>query len=87
MFGGQGIPMDIGKARAEGLCFKCGKPWPCTEHMKPRPNRMRMLNFKGVNICYQNDEELAGMMKAVEQRQVALAPVVNKDQSGFSTEA
>jgi hypothetical protein len=48
---------------------------------------MRMLNFKGVNICYQNDEELAGMMKAVEQRQVALAPVVNKDQSGFSTEA
>ena len=32
-FGAQGgIPMDISKARAEGKCARCGKPWPCAEH-------------------------------------------------------
>ena len=35
-FGAQGgIPMDISKARAEGKCARCGKPWPCAEHMRP----------------------------------------------------
>ena len=36
MFGALGgIPMDISKARAEGKCARCGKPWPCAEHMRP----------------------------------------------------
>ena len=30
-----GIPMDISKARAEGKCARCSKPWPCAEHMRP----------------------------------------------------
>ena len=35
-FGTQGgIPMDILKARAEGKCARCGKLWPCAEHMRP----------------------------------------------------
>ena len=35
-FGAQGgIPMDISKARAEGKCARCGKLWPCAEHMQP----------------------------------------------------
>ena len=36
MFGTQGgIPMDISKAHAKGKCARCGKPWPCAEHMRP----------------------------------------------------
>ena len=34
-FAGQGVLMDIGKAHAEGKCFKCGQPWPYKEHFKP----------------------------------------------------
>ena len=33
-FGAQGgVPMDISKARAEGKCVRCGKPWLCAKHM------------------------------------------------------
>ena len=39
-FGGSGVPMDINKARAEGKCFKCGKPWPCSEHFKPHARQI-----------------------------------------------
>ena len=36
MFGTQGgIPMDISKAHAKGKCARCGKLWPCAEHMRP----------------------------------------------------
>ena len=35
-FGAQGgVPMDISKAHAEGKCARCGKLWPCAEHMRP----------------------------------------------------
>ena len=32
-FSGQGTPMDISKACAEGKCVKCSKPWPCKDHI------------------------------------------------------
>ena len=67
-FGGHGIPMDIGKARAEGKCAKCGGPWPCKEHMRPR-RQIRFIEFKGAKIFYQNSDELADAMKVVEQSQ------------------
>ena len=66
-FVGQGVPMDIGKARAEGKCFKCGQPWPCKEHFKPRARQVRTFTFKGRTINYTNHDELVEEMKKVEQ--------------------
>ena len=57
-FGGSGIPMDIGKAHAEGKCFKCGKPWPCSEHFKPRTRQVRKMTFRGQELEYTTTEEL-----------------------------
>ena len=57
-FGAQGgVPMDISKARAEGKCVRCGKPWLCAEHMRPR--RICEMTFRGHQIRYTNSDELA----------------------------
>ena len=57
-FGGSGVPMDIGKARAEGKCFKCGKTWPCSEHFKPRTRQICKMTFRGQELEYTTVEEL-----------------------------
>ena len=44
-FGGQGTPMDISKACAEGKCMKCSKPWPCKDHIRKRI--IRQMTFRG----------------------------------------
>jgi len=65
-FGGQGVPMDISKARAEGKCFKCGQPWPCKEHFKPRQRQARTMVFRGVTIEYTNADRLATAISKIE---------------------
>ena len=65
-FGTQGgIPMDISKARAEGKCARCGKPWPCAEHM--RPWRIREMTFHSHQIRYMNSDELATEIQCIEK--------------------
>ena len=66
-FAGQGVPMDIGKAHAEGKCFKCGQPWPCKEHFKPRACQVCSFTFRGQTINYTNHNELVAAMKEVEK--------------------
>ena len=66
-FAGQGVPMDIGKARAEGKCFKCGQPWPCKKHFKPRAHQMCSFTFRGHTIKYTNHDKLVEEMRKVEK--------------------
>ena len=65
-FGGQGVPMDISKAHAEGKCFKCGQSWPCKEHFKPRQRQARTMVFRGVTIEYTNTDGLATAISKIE---------------------
>ena len=66
MFGAQGgILMDISKAHAEGKCARCGKLWPCAEHMRPR--RIREMTFRGHQIRYTNSNELAAEIQCIEK--------------------
>ena len=58
--------MDLAKARAEGKCRKCGKPWPCKEHFKPRMNPVRTLKFRGVTFTYKDDKELEEKLEKIE---------------------
>ena len=60
-----GIPMDISKARAEGKCARCGKLWPCAEHMRPR--RICEMTFCGHQIRYINSDELAAEIQHIEK--------------------
>ena len=58
MFSAQGgVPMDISKAHTKGKCARCGKLWPCAEHM--RPQRIREMTFRSHQIRYTNSDELA----------------------------
>ena len=50
--------MDINKARAEGKCFKCSKPWPCSEHFKPRARQIQKMTFRGQELEYTTAKEL-----------------------------
>ena len=59
--------MDIGKAHAEGKCFKCGQPWPCKEHFKLRARQVCSFTFRGQTINYTNHDELVAAMKEVEK--------------------
>ena len=66
MFGAQGgIPMNILKACAEGKCARCGKPWPCAEHMQPQ--RIREMTFRSHQIRYTNSNELATEIQHIEK--------------------
>ena len=66
MFGAQGgVPMDISKACAEGKCTRCGKLWPCAEHVRPR--RIREMTFCGHQIRYTNSDELATAIQQIEK--------------------
>ena len=67
-FGAQGgVPMDISKARAEGKCFRCRDPWPCTKHFKPRARQIRSFQYRGVNIEYTTAEELEAAITKAEK--------------------
>ena len=66
-FAGQGVLMDIGKAHTKGKCFKCGQPWPCKEHFKPRACQVRSFTFKGHTINYTNHDKLVEEMRKVEK--------------------
>ena len=66
MFGAQGgVPMDISKACAEGKCTRCGKLWPCAEHVRPR--RIREMTFCGHQIRYTNSDELATAIQQIKK--------------------
>ena len=60
-----GVPMDISKARAEGKCARCGKPWLCAKHM--RPCRICEMTFRGHQIRYTNSDELAAEIQRIEK--------------------
>ena len=67
-FGAQGgVPMDISKAQAEGKCFKCGKPWPCKDHFKPRARQVRSFQYRGQKIEYTTAEELEAAITKAEE--------------------
>ena len=62
-----GVPMDISKACAQGKCFKCGEPWVCKEHFKPRARQVRSFQYRGVNIEYTMVEELEAAITKAEK--------------------
>ena len=65
-FGAQGgVPMDISKAHAKGKCARCGKPWPCAKHMRPR--RICEMTFRGHQIRYTNSDELATEIQQIKK--------------------
>ena len=57
--------MDISKAHAKGKCARCGKPWPCAEHMQPR--RIREMTFRSHQIRYTNSDELAAEIQRIKK--------------------
>ena len=59
--------MDISKARAEGKCFRCGEPWPCPKHFKPRARQIRSFQYREVNIEYTTAEELEAAITKAEK--------------------
>jgi len=65
-FGGQGVPMDINKAHAEGKCLKRGQPWPCRKHFKPHQCQAHIMVFRGATIEYTNADGLATAILKVE---------------------
>ena len=64
-FGGQGALMDISKARAEGKCAKCSKPWPCKDHI--RKHVIHQMTFRNQQISYTTAEELAAEISRIEK--------------------
>ena len=64
-FGGQGAPMDISKARTEGKCMKCSKPWPCKDHI--RKCIIRQITFRNQQISYMTADELAAEISHIEK--------------------
>ena len=64
-FGGQGAPMDISKAHAEGKCAKCSKPWPCKDHIRKRV--IHQMTFRGQQISYMTADELAAEIGRIEK--------------------
>ena len=64
-FRGQGAPMDISKACAEGKCAKCSKPWPCKDHI--RKQVIRQMTFRNQQISYMTAEELAAEISCIEK--------------------
>ena len=64
-FGGQGALMDISKARTEGKCAKCSKPWPCKDHMTKRV--ICQMTFRGQQISYTTADELAAEISHIEK--------------------
>ena len=64
-FGGQGAPIDISKARAEGKCVKCSKPWPCKDHI--RKHVIRQMTFRGQQISYTTADELVAEISRIEK--------------------
>ena len=67
VFPGQGAPMDISKARAEGKCFRCGKAWPCQEHFHLRVVPQKTMTFRNRQITYTNNDDLAAKIAEVEK--------------------
>ena len=64
-FRGQGAPLDISKARAEGKCAKCSKPWPCKDHI--RKQVICQMTFRKQQISYTTAEELAAEISCIEK--------------------
>ena len=64
-FRGQGAPMDISKACAEGKCAKCSKPWPCKDHI--RKWVIHQMIFRNQQISYTTAEELAAEISCIEK--------------------
>ena len=64
-FGGQGAPMDISKAHAEGKCMKCSKPWPCKDHI--RKQVIYQMTFRNQQISYMTADELAAEISCIEK--------------------
>ena len=67
VFPGQGAPMDISKARAEGKCFRCGKAWPCQEHFRPRASPQKTMTFRNRQIMYTSNDDLAAKIAEIEK--------------------
>ena len=67
VFPGQGAPMDISKARAEGKCFHCGKAWPCQEHFRPRAAPQKTMTFRNRQITYTSNDDLAAKIAEIEK--------------------
>ena len=64
-FGGQGALMDISKARTEGKCAKCSKPWPCKDHI--RKHIIRQMTFRNQQISYTTADELVAEISCIEK--------------------
>ena len=57
--------MDISKARAEGKCVKCSKPWPCKDHI--RKCVICQMTFRGQQISYTTTDELVAEISRIEK--------------------
>ena len=50
VFPGCGMPMELEKAQAAGICRVCKKPWLCPDH-SPHPHyQIRGVTFNGQEI-------------------------------------
>ena len=67
VFPGQGAPMDISKARAEGKCFRCSKAWPCQEHFRPHATPQKTMTFRNRQIMYTSNDDLAAKIAEIEK--------------------
>ena len=63
-FGGQGTPMDISKAHAEGKCMKYSKLWPCKDYMRKRV--IHQMTFRNQQISYMMANELVAEISHIE---------------------
>ena len=64
-FRGQGAPMDISKAHAEGKCTKCSKPWLCKDYIRKRV--IHQMTFRGQQINYMTTDELVAEISRIEK--------------------
>ena len=84
VFPGCGVPMELGKVQAAGICRVYKKPWPCPDH-PPRPHcRICGITFNGQEISREMFGALQAMMDQAEKDAPQFSPEVVQD-SGFQS--
>ena len=84
VFPGRGVPMELGKAQAAGICRVCKKPWLCPDH-PPRPRcQIHGITFNGQEIYGEMFGALQAMMDQAEKDSASFSSDVVQD-SGFQS--
>ena len=67
VFPGRGVPMELGKAQAAGICCVCKKLWPCLDHLHRPRHQIRGGTFNGQEISSDMFGTLRAMMEQAEK--------------------